>query len=127
MVIERTYDVENVVREALKPYFEIYCRPLPENFKVPSLLVTIVGGTDENTIDSIDIVIDSRAEHEVEAIEMLLDAVGVLNNVVKTQDTPIRYVVTNSICSWGKDISRPDLVMCSARLTIYLHKLTKEI
>ena len=32
MNIKRSVDIENEVRLALKDYFEVYCRPLPENY-----------------------------------------------------------------------------------------------
>ena len=61
MQIERSIDIEDEVRIALSPYFNIYCRPLPENFELPSLLVTQTGGYDENRIDNFSITIDKNS------------------------------------------------------------------
>lgn len=122
MEILRSIDIENIVRLALTDYFEIYCRPLPAKFKVPSLLVQRVGGSESNTIDSFDIVIDSRAKSEKEADELLRNAIGVLKQIAKEQTTALRYVEENSSGSWGNDPVRPDLCMCSARLRVVAHQ-----
>lgn len=122
MEILRSIDIENIVRLALTDYFEIYCRPLPAKFKVPSLLVQRVGGSESNTIDSFDIVIDSRAKSEKDADELLRNAIGVLKQIAKEQTTALRYVEENSSGSWGSDPVRPDLAMCSARLRVVAHQ-----
>ena len=127
MQIERSIDIEDEVRIALSPYFNIYCRPLPENFELPSLLVTQTGGYDENRIDNFNITIDSRAETEAEALDLLLDATATLKEAAKLQLTNIRFVSVNSCGSWGQDPVRPDLAMASAQLTVYTHKVTKNI
>ena len=127
MIIERTIDIENEVRMALNPYFKIYCRPLPKNFKLPSLLVTLVGGTDDKTIDGCDIILDARAHNEAEALNLLLDATATLKAVTKNQTSKIRFVTINTIGSWGTDPIRPELALASARVRIYTHKITKEI
>ena len=44
MNILKPVDVENEIRLALTDYFEIYCRPLPEEYGLPNLLVTNTGG-----------------------------------------------------------------------------------
>ena len=85
MEILRSIDIENVVRLALKDYFTVYCRPLPSKFKVPSIEVQTVGGTEQSTIDTFDVVLDSRAKEEAEADELLRNAVGVLKTVAKEQ------------------------------------------
>ena len=122
MDIVRSIDIENVVRTALSDYFDIYCRPLPSKFKTPSLLVQRVGGTEKNTIDTIDIVLDSRAKDPAVADELLRNAIGTLKQIAKDQTTPIRAVSVNSAGSWGTDPVRPDLAMCSARLNITAHQ-----
>lgn len=122
MEILRSFDIENIVRVALSGYFDIYCRPLPGKFKTPSLLVQKVGGTDKNTIDTVDIVLDARAKTEAEADQLLRNAIGVLKQIAKEQTTPIRMVSVNSSGSWGTDPVRPDLAMCSARLNIVAHQ-----
>lgn len=118
-------DIEYEVQTALKDYFTIYCRPLPENYSLPCLLVTQVGGNDENTIDFYEIVIDSRAETEGEANEYLRKAIGTLKAIVKSQSTVMRTINVNSSMSWGNDPVRPDLAMCSSRLELHAH-LNKE-
>ena len=125
--ILRSIDIEDTVRIALKDIFQVYCRPLPSKFKTPSLLVTRVGGTDEDKIDTFDIVLDSRAKNESDAVELLRDAIGVLKAIAKNQTTPIRHVTVNSIGSWGEDPVRPDLSMCSARLRLVAHQESKLI
>ena len=96
MQIERSIDIEDEVRKALAPYFTIYCRPLPENFEIPSLLVTLTGGADDNSIDNFNVTIDSRAETEAEALDLLLDATATLKQVAKAQNSQLRFVSVNS-------------------------------
>lgn len=122
MEILRSIDIENVVRMALTDYFQIYCRPLPEKFTVPSLEVSKVGGTDKSTIDTFDVVLDSRAKSAADADELLRNAIGVLKQIAKEQTTELRYVEVNAAGSWGSDPVRPDLAMCSARLRIVAHQ-----
>lgn len=122
MEILRSIDIENIVRLALSDYFTIYCPPLPAKFTVPSLKVQKVGGTDANTIDTFDIVLDSRAKEPADADELLRNAIGVLKQVAKDQTTAIRFIEVNSSGSWGSDPVRPDLAMCSARLRIVAHQ-----
>lgn len=114
-------DIEFEVQQALSEYFTIYCRPLPEDYSLPNLLVTQVGGNDSNTIDFYEVVIDSRAETDGEANEYLRKAIGTLKAIAKQQNTVIRYVRVNTNGSWGNDPVRPDLSMCSARLEIWAH------
>lgn len=127
MQIERSIDIEDEVRQALAPYFTIYCRPLPENFEIPSLLVTLTGGADDNSIDNFNVTIDSRAKNEAEALDLLLDATATLKQVAKAQTSQLRFVSVNSCGSWGVDPVRPELAMASALLTVYTHKVTKTI
>lgn len=114
-------DIEYEVQKALKNYFTIYCRPLPENYTLPNLLVTQVGGNDTNTIDFYEVVIDSRAETEGEANEYLRFALGTLKQIVKDQSTVLRSMRINTSGSWGNDPVRPDLAMCSARIELWAH------
>lgn len=127
MEIQRSIDIEDEVRLALKDYFDIYCRPLPKDFVVPSLLVTQTGGSDDNTIDNFNITIDSRAETEAEALNLLLDATATLKEIAKLQSSKLRFVNVNTCGSWGKDPIRPELAMATAQLTVYTHKETKTI
>ena len=121
MIIERSIDVEDEIRKVLAPYMVCYCRPLPANFSTPSILVTQVGGGDVDHIDSINVVLDSRAEHEAEALELLRNALGVLREAVKDQRSPLRFMEVNSSGSWGADPVREDLAMCSASIRVVAH------
>ena len=127
MIIQKSIDVEDVVRQALSDYFTAYCRPLPKDFTVPSILVSQVGGTDENTIDSFEVVLDARAEFEADASDLVRSAIGILKAIAAGQSTALRYVAVNSIGSWGLDPVRPDLAMCSARLRVIAHEETTNV
>lgn len=127
MIINRSIDIEDEVRRALSGFFTAYCRPLPKDATVPNILVQQVGGTDDNTIDSFEIVIDSRADNEAEALETLRNAIGILKTVAANQTTALRYVSVNSSGSWGVDPVRPDLAMCSARLRVIAHEEQTEV
>lgn len=127
MIIQRSIDIEDEVRTALSEYLTAYCRPLPKDFTVPSILVQQVGGTDSDTIDSFEVVLDSRAENEAEAMETLRNAVGILKAVAARQTTAMRYVSVNSSGSWGSDPVRPELAMCSARLSVIAHEEQTEV
>lgn len=131
MIISRSIDIEDAVREVLLPYLTAYCAPLPENFVTPCILVQAVGGSSEVTasgkgkVDTFTVVLDSRAEFEGDALEYLRNAVGILE---ASTGSSIAYVATNSaIHSWGIDPARPDLAMCSATLLITAHRETVTI
>jgi hypothetical protein len=127
MIIQRSIDIEDVVRQALSDYLTAYCRPLPDNFLLPSILVQQVAGTDSASIDTFEVVLDSRADNEAEALETLRNAIGILKAVSKQQTTPIRFVSVNSSGSWGNDPMRPELAMCSARLSVVAHEESTEV
>lgn len=118
MIIERSIDIEDAVRMALADHLTAYCRPLPKDYRLPCILVSKVGGTDRDKIDTFEVVLDSRAKTEYEADLTLRNAIGILKAV---EGTAIRYVTVNSSGSWGSDPARPDLAMCSARLRIVAH------
>ena len=120
--IIRSIDIEDVIRTALSGHFTIFCRPLPAKFTVPSLEISSVGGTDENEVDTFDVVLDARAQEDAEANELLRDAIGALKAIAKKQATAIRHVTVNASGSWGSDPVRPDLAMYSARLRITAHQ-----
>ena len=71
MIINRSIDVEEAIRVSLGEYMQTYVKPLPANFTVPSVEITAVGGSEMDTIDTFDVTLDSRAEHEAEAYENL--------------------------------------------------------
>ena len=127
MIINRSIDVEDEVRQALSGHIKAYCRPLPKDFTVPSILVQQVGGTDANTIDSFEVVLDARAETDAEANEALRNAIGILKAVTANQTTALRHVSVNSSGSWGNDPVRPDLAMCSARIRVIAHEERTEV
>lgn len=127
MIINISVDAENEVRKALDPYMTAYCRPLPAEYELPHILITQVGGTDANKIDTFAVVLDSRAATEAEALGYLNKAVAVLKEVARQQDTALRHVTVNSSGSWGQDPVRPDLAMCSARLEVVAHQKKMEV
>ena len=127
MQIRRNIDIENEVRKVLKDYMTTYCPPLPKNFTVPSILVTQVGGTDENKISQFDVTLDSRAKDEETAMLNLRNAIGILKAVAGQQTTGISYIEVNSSASWGADPVRPELAMCSARLSVLAHEENVEV
>lgn len=127
MIINRSIDIEDVIRQVLVEYYAAYCRPLPKNFSLPSILVQQVGGTDAETIDSFEVVLDVRAEHAAEASVVLRDAIGILKAIAASQTTALRFVDVNSSGSWGIDPVRPELAMYSARLRVIAHEEQTEV
>lgn len=118
MRIERSIDIEDAVRLALADHLTAYCRPLPKDYQLPCILVSKVGGSDRDKIDTFEVVLDARGRTEYEADLTLRNAIGILKAV---DNTAIRYVTVTSSGSWGSDPARPDLAMCSARLRITAH------
>ena len=127
MKIKRSVDIEDEVRIALSDHFTAYCRPLPADYVLPNILVTQVGGSDRSDIDTFEVVLDARAETEQAASETLRTAIGVLKAAAAAQTTAIRYVSVNSNGSWGVDPVRPDLALCTARLSVVAHLETMEV
>ena len=121
MQIQTSVDIEYEVQKILNTYMTAYCRPLPADFETPCILVTKVGGSDVDTIDSAEIVLDSRASRESQAVELLNKAIGVLRKISRESTTPVRHIRVTSSGSWGVDPVRPDLAMCSARLSVTAH------
>ena len=122
ITIRRSIDIEDEIRIALKDYMTVYCRPLPANFSTPCILVTQVGGTDQDgQVDTFDATLDARATNAADANETLRNAVAILRKVAGDQTTAIRYVEVNSSGSWGNDPVRPDLAMYSARVRVWAH------
>lgn len=121
MIIERSIDVEDAVRLALADHITTYCRPLPKDFGLPCILVTKVGGSDSDKIDTHEVTLDARADTEYLADLTLRNAIGILKAVAGEQSSPIRYVSVSSSGSWGSDPARPDLAMCTARLRVVAH------
>ena len=122
MNILRPVDIENECRLALKDYFEVYCRPLPEKYGLPCLLVQCTGGTTRNEVDTFTVVIDARAETDATAYSLLSDALGVLAEQANIQDGALRNVSINQLARWGSDPVRPDLKLCTATLQVVAHR-----
>lgn len=127
MNINVSIDIEDEIRQALADHLTAYCRPLPADYAVPHILITQVGGATSQTIDTFEVVLDSRARTEATALEYLNRAVGIVKQVAKEQTTALRHVVVNSSGSWGADPVRPDLAMCSARISVVAHQTTMEV
>ena len=127
MTIYKSIDIEEEIRKALAPYRTAYCRPLPEDYGLPNILITQVGGTPANRIDTFEVVLDSRAETEAEALDYLNIALALLVETAKEQTTALRHVVINTSGSWGVDPVRPDLAMCSARISATAHQKIVEV
>lgn len=128
ITIRRSIDIEDAVREILvSAGITAYCRPLPKDFEMPSVLVQSTGGSIEENwsglevMDTFTIVLDSRAATESDALLTLRNAIGVLKASVAEQSASIRYVTLNTQYSWGADPVRPDVSMCSANLSILAH------
>lgn len=127
MEIQRSIDIEDVVREVLSEHLTAYCRPLPKDYALPNILVSQVGGSDTNRVDTFEIVLDSRADLEAVALLTLRNAVGILRQAAKAQNTPINNIKVNSSGSWESDPVRPDLAMFSARIRVTAHLETTAI
>lgn len=127
MQIQTSIDIEYEIQQILDQYMTAYCRPLPADFTTPCILVTQVGGSDRDTIDNFQIVLDSRAPRASQAVELLNQAKGILRRVAMDSTTALRHVQVTSSGSWGTDPVRPDLAMCSARLSVIAHLTTKTI
>lgn len=127
MILYKSIDIEEEVRTALSPHQKAYCRPLPADYSLPNILVTQVGGTDTDRVDTFEVVLDSRAETEAEALSYLNMAKAILIQTAKEQTTALRHVVVNTSGSWGADPVRPDLAMCSARISVTAHQQKVEV
>ena len=127
MIINKSIDIEDEIRKALDPYLTVYCRPLPAEYGLPHILITLVGGTDSQTIDTFEVVLDARAHSEAAALDLLNSAVGIIKQVAREQTTALRHVTVNSSGSWGADPVRPDLCMCSARIAVVAHQNKTEV
>ena len=127
MIIHKSVDIEDEIRNALEGYITAYCRPLPADYSLPHILITQVGGADLNRIDTFEVVLDSRAESEAAATDYLHTATAILDTVAKEQTTALRHITVNSSGSWGQDPVRPDLAMCSARIEVVAHKNNTEV
>ena len=129
IIIERNIDVEETIRAALADYMTCYVKPLPANFTTPSIEITQVGGTEDHTIDTFEVTLDSRAPENGQetALRNLRNAIGILKHIAGTQTTALRFVAVNTLSSWGADPVRPDLAMCTARIRVVAHQEKVEV
>ena len=118
----RPIDIEDLVRTILADYgLTAFCRPLPESYSLPNILISAVGGyqdKDWHGIDQFDrfiVNLNCRAEDEASALETIRSAIGILQN---EQGNKLCSVTVNSAYSWGRDSVRPDLAMCGSTLII---------
>ena len=127
MIILKSIDIEDEIRKALDEYLTVYVRPLPAEYDLPHILITQVGGTQSQTIDTFGVVLDARATTEAAALDYLNTAIGIIKQVAKEQTSALRHVTVNTSGSWGSDPVRPDLAMCSARIDVVAHQTTMEV
>lgn len=120
--IERSVDIEGVLKAALAEKFTAYCPPLPATLSLPCVEVSQVGGSRSKRLDTFTIKLDSRAETQAAAIEQLNNAVGYLIATAESNTTAIRAVTINAAGSWGQDPARPDLAMATATLLVCAHQ-----
>lgn len=122
MNILKPVDIENECRLALADFFEVYCRPLPEQYGLPNVLISCTGGSTRNTVDTFTVSIDARAETDASAYETLSTALGVLEEQANRQEGALRNVSINSLARWGSDPVRPDIKLCTATVLIVAHR-----
>ena len=127
MNIDRQIDIENEIRLALTNYFEAYCRPLPEKYGLPNVLIEQTGGTTSNTIDSFQVKLSVRAKTDEEAMDTMRDVLGVLEYQTAHQFGALRHISVNSLASWGVDPARPDLKLCTITAIVIAHRENNEI
>ena len=71
MNILKPVDIEEEIRLALTDYMTVFCRPLPEKFQTPCLLVVATGGTSNNKVDTFTVSLDARSKSNAEAYDLL--------------------------------------------------------
>ena len=118
--MKRPPDIEYEIQKVLDPYIKTYCRPLPEEYALPNILVVRVGGTEltdwsgTGHIDRFTITLQCRAEDDGTAQETLSTAVAVLK-----ESNKFRFVQNNTdLGNWGTDPVRPDLSLFSVTLIV---------
>lgn len=127
--MKKPIDFENEIRLILSGHLTAYCKPLPKDFATPCVLVTQVGGRTSYSwagvamLDAADITLDARAETDAEAIDILHNAIGYLEESVSTQTTPLLMAEVNTFSSTINDPVRPDLKMCTARLLVRARRI----
>lgn len=124
MNILKQVDIENEIRLALADYFEAYCRPLPETYGLPNVLIEQTGGSSSNEIDTFQVRLSVRAETDEDASDVMRDVLGVLEVRATEQFGALRHVSLNSLASWSTDPARPDLKLCTALVLVTTHRET---
>jgi hypothetical protein len=124
MNILKQVDIENEIRLALADYFEAYCRPLPETYGLPNVLIEQTGGSSLNEIDTFQVRLSVRAETDEDASDAMRDVLGVLEAKATEQFGALRHVSLNSLASWSTDPARPDLKLCTALVLVTTHRET---
>lgn len=127
MKIYQSIDIEEEIRQAITNYVTAYVRPLPEDFTTPSVLIELMGGTTENTIDNFLVRFSARAKTDADALKLLRKVLGILEYLTKAQDGELRFSVENNLMSWGNDPVRPDLKLATATVNVLAHKQIVEI
>ena len=122
MKILRPVDIENEIRKALDDYTIAYVRPLPDNFVTPCTLIVCAGGSSENTVDKFIVTLQTRAETDAEALELMNTTIGILESQAQSQVGALRFVQLNSLASWGSDPVRTDLKLCTATVIVTAHR-----
>ena len=124
MNILKQVDIENEIRLALADCFEAYCRPLPETYGLPNVLIEQTGGSSSNEIDTFQVRLSVRAETDEDASDVMRDVLGVLEVRATEQFGALRHVSLNSLASWSTDPARPDLKLCTALVLVTTHRET---
>lgn len=127
MNILKPVDIEDEIKLALKDYVTVYCRPLPETYELPNVLVSATGGRSKDTIDTFTVSLDTRAETEAEAYDVMSTVIGLLQQQGANQVGALRNVSLNSLARWGSDPVRPDLKLCTATVIVTAHRQSQTI
>lgn len=127
MNILKPVDIEDEIRLSLKDYVKVYCRPLPETYELPNVLISATGGSSKDTIDTFTVSLDTRAETEAEAYNVMSTVIGLLQQQGANQVGALRNVSLNSLARWGSDPVRPDLKLCTATVIVTAHRQSQTI
>lgn len=127
MIINVSIDIEEEIRLALCDVLTVYNRPLPAKFSTPCITPTSTGGQTANEIDTFQVVLDSRAKTDEDALKFLQVAQGLLEKRAKEQFGALRHVTFSNLLSWGTDPKRPDLKLCRVTAMVTVHKEPYEI
>ncbi len=118
--IERSVDIEDVVRAELAVHMNAYCNPLPASYSLPFVRVSGAGGSTDDTIDAFVVALEGYAENEAEACEITRNAVGVLKYAA-ANGSIVRHVEENTKAQLFNDPLRPDLSRYRTTVIVYAH------